>query len=60
MSLEKKLGESLIRTLISDLDQRVAACEQLTPRLARYRLRWIRKDFTKLRALARRYGFKVV
>ncbi len=65
MSLERKLGESLIRTLIAKLDERVSLLEQqqsacrIGPRLARYRRRWIQQDLEKLTAIARRYGFKV-
>jgi hypothetical protein len=62
---EKKLGESLIRTLIAELDARVtkleadaAAC-RIGPRTFRARRRYVTQDFKKLERLARRYGFRV-
>jgi len=65
VTLEHKLGESLIRTMIDELAERVIALERqqesgsIGKRVAHYRLRWIRNDYNKLVTLARRYGFKV-
>lgn len=63
--LRLKLGESLIRAKIAELQERVAKMEQdsrthrLPPRVERYQRRHIRQDFAKLEKIARRYGFPV-
>lgn len=63
--LERKLGESLIRILISELEERINILERqraaghMGESLLRYRMRWIRKDYNKLEQIAKRYGFKV-
>jgi len=60
-----KVGEMLVRHLITDIDERLkalqasAAAGKLGPRTLRARLRWLHEDYDKLVLVARRYGFNV-
>ena len=64
-TLTKKLGESLVRAKIADIQDRLDVLNRekdsyrLPERIFQYRLRWLRKDFTRLEGIARRYGFPV-
>jgi hypothetical protein len=60
-----KPGEMLVRTRMSEITERLTVLEALAAsgkigqRYWRYRLRWLRHDFTRTEEIARRYGFKV-
>ncbi len=60
-----KPGEKLVRRLIAELNERVAALEGSVARGSigshywRYRMRWLRRDYERLAAVARRWGFDV-
>ncbi len=60
-----KHGEKLVRQLITELNDRLAELEQKTlagqigPYYHRYRLRWLRADYSKLESIAKRWGFSV-
>lgn len=58
-TLERKLGESLVRTLIKELDERVAKLDALPTAQALPGLRAAKRDYDKLERLAKRYGFTV-
>ena len=54
-----------MRRLIAELNERVAALEgrvargSIGPHYWRYRMRWLRRDYERLAAVARRWGFDV-
>lgn len=58
-------GEKLIRTLIAELDVRIANLHsaqfdgRLGPRTVRARLRYVHEEYDRLCVIARSYGFKV-
>jgi hypothetical protein len=60
-----KPGEKLVRTLLTELNDRLTTLEQLAAagrigqRYWRYRHRWISADYERLRVIAQRYGFDV-
>jgi hypothetical protein len=60
-----KPGEKLVRTLMSELNERLGILERavaagrIGSRYWRYRHRWISADYERLREIANRYGFKV-
>jgi hypothetical protein len=60
-----KPGEKLVRTLLTELNDRLTTLEQLAAagrigqRYWRYRHRWISADYERLRRIAQRYGFDV-
>ena len=60
-----KPGEKLVRTLMSELNERLGILEsavaagRIGSRYWRYRHRWISADYERLRKIANRYGFKV-
>ena len=60
-----KSGEKLVRTLLTELNDRLTTLERLAAagrigqRYWRYRHRWISADYERLRSIAQRYGFDV-
>ena len=60
-----KPGEKLVRTLMSELNERLGILERDVAagrsgsRYWRYRHRWISADYERLRKIAQRYGFDV-
>lgn len=60
-----KVGEKLVRTLIGELDAKIKLLTdaqragRIGPRLARYRLRFVRAEYDRLAAIARSFGFEV-
>ena len=58
-------GEKLVRTLLTELNDRLTTLEQLAAagrigqRYWRYRHRWISADYERLRSIAQRSGFDV-
>lgn len=63
--LEQKCGEALIRTLLTQQDERLKKLEaeydagKIGYRTLLYRLRWARADYNRLESLARRYNFMI-
>ena len=60
-----KPGEKLVRTMLTELNDRLTTLERLASagrigqRYWRYRHRWISADYERLRKIAQRYGFDV-
>lgn len=54
--LVRPLAESVVRTIMQDLRQRVEELEGLSPRVLRARARYIRKDLDKLQEYAHAHG----
>jgi len=60
-----KPGEKLVRTMLTELNDRLTTLERLAAagrigsRYWRYRHRWISADCERLRKIAQRYGFDV-
>ena len=60
-----KPGEKLVRTMLTELNDRLTTLERLAAagrigsRYWRYRHRWISADYERLRKIAQRYGFDV-
>ena len=60
-----KPGEKLVRTMLTELNdrltmlERLAAAGRIGQRYWRYRHRWISADYERLRVTAQRYGFDV-
>lgn len=50
------MAESVVRTIMQDLRQRVEELEGLSPRVLRARARYIRKDLDKLQEYAAMHG----
>jgi hypothetical protein len=58
-NLTRKLGESVVRTEIRKLNDRIDALESQSPRVRRARLQYIKQDFARITRTARKWGLQV-